>query len=170
MIKKERQGATIVETGVAVAGGAGGAALGTGVAVGLGLTGVAVGAVATGGALVVGGAAVYGIHKGMQAIDHSAYGAEDERFKANLSSKTHMVGITGRFFTQLPDPETGHIDFRNTGTVNRYANLFQRHITNKSGLCGKLIVIPRWMRGGDGVCRQQAARAEIQIARAARRS
>lgn len=169
--KVEKQGEAVVNTAVGVGSGILGGAAGAAGATALGATGFAVGAVATGGALVVATAATAAVAYGNKAIDDAMYGAEDKRFSANLHQKTHLIGLAnGKFRSQLVDPETGEVDLNNPETYNKLSTLLNKEVENQTAIYKEnSFLAPRWMRGwiDDSVIKQQSALSDLHIAQSA---
>jgi hypothetical protein len=151
-----------------------GAALGTGAAItasGVAAgSGLVVGALATGGTVLVAAAAAAAVAYGMNKADQAMYGAEDARFGANLQQKQHMIALgNGKFRDQLADPETGRVDLNNIETLNKLSVLAQKEIYKQEEIMKEnSSYVPRWMRSGESVIKQESARSDMKIAESAK--
>ena len=169
--KKQKQTEVVTTAAAGFGGAVGGTAVVGTVAAAAGATGFVAGTIATGGGLLVAAAAAGAVAGVNHLADKAMYGAEDNRFQANLDAKQNMVGLAGgKFRDQLADPKTGEINWKDTETLNKYAGLLTREEEKQTQIMkDNSSYVSRWFRSDESVIKQESARSDLHIAQSAKK-
>ncbi len=160
----------VVDTAVGIGSGIGGATLAGAGAAALGATGLVAGTIATGGGLIVAIATTAATGYVARKIDGANYGWQDEMFKVNLDKKFNMKGLAlTTFRSELADPATGKINWDDEKTVNKIGYLLNKEEQKQQDIMRENdSFIPRSLRSGESIIKQETARTNIRQIVAAR--